>query len=342
MANILSQEEVDALLRGISGGEVETSSDEISDPTGVMIYDLTSQDRIIRGRMPTFEMTNEKFARVFRTTLSGLLRKVITISATSTDMLKFGEFLKVLPVPTSLHLFKMEPLRGTALIVVESKIIFMLVDVIFGGSGKESFKIEGREFTAIENNIIKKIVIAALSDLEKVWAPLLPDMKTAYQRSEVNPQFAHIVSPTDVVVVANFEVEVEYSSGMISMCLPYAMLEPIREKLQAGFQSETMEVDKVWSERFKHSLISSPVDLSVELGSTTLMMRDIVNMKNGDIIPLDQYASEPLKTGGGGRPKIFMFSPAPIKEARPFELSAWRQRTVWRYRELWIKVKSMP
>lgn len=311
MANILSQEEVDALLRGIAGGDVETASDEMLDPTGVMVYDLTSQDRIIRGRMPTFEMTNEKFARVFRTTLSGLLRKVISISATHTDMLKFGEFLKVLPVPTSLHLFKMEPLRGMGLIVVESKIIFMLVDVIFGGSGKESFKIEGREFTAIESNIIKKIVITALADLEKVWAPLI-EIKTAYQRSEVNPQFAHIVSPTDVVVVANFEVEVEYSSGMISMCLPYAMLEPIREKLQAGFQSEQMEVDRAWADRFKKSLISSPVEMAVELGSTSLMMRDVLNMKKGDVIPLDQYATEPLTLSVEGVPK-FSCSPGIYK-----------------------------
>ena len=303
MANILSQEEVDALLRGIAGGDVETATDAVLDPTGVMIYDLTSQDRIIRGRMPTFEMMNEKFARVFRTTLSGLLRKVISISATHTDMLKFGEFLKILPVPTSLHLFKMEPLRGTALIVVESKIIFMLVDVIFGGSGKESFKIEGREFTAIESNIIKKIVIAALADLEKVWQPLA-DIKTSYQRSEVNPQFAHIVSPTDVVVVANFEVEVEYSSGMISMCLPYAMLEPIRERLQAGFQSEQMEVDKVWAERFKKSLVDSSVEMTVELGSTTLPMREVLHMKKGDVIPLDQYATEPLRLAVEGVPKF--------------------------------------
>jgi flagellar motor switch protein FliM len=219
-------------------------------------------------------------------------------------MLKFGEFLKILPVPTSLHLFKMEPLRGTGLIVVESKIIFMLVDVIFGGSGKEAFKIEGREFTAIENNIIKKIVIAALNDLEKVWQPLM-EIKTSYQRSEVNPQFAHIVSPTDVVIVANFEIEVEYSSGMISMCLPYAMLEPIREKLQAGFQSEQMEVDKVWAERFKKSLADSPVDMAVELGTTTLSMRDVLHMKKGDVIPLDQYSTEPLKLSVEGVTKFY-------------------------------------
>jgi flagellar motor switch protein FliM len=205
----------------------------------------------------------------------------------------------------------MEPFRGTALIVVESKIIFMLVDVIFGGSGKESFKIEGREFTAIENNIIKKIVIAALGDLEKVWQPLA-EIKTSYQRSEVNPQFAHIVSPTDVVVVANFEVEVEYSSGMISMCLPYAMLEPIREKLQAGFQSEQMEADNVWSGRFKKSMLDSPVDMSVELGSTSVLMRDVLHLKKGDVIPLDQYATDPLKLAVEGVPK-FLCHPGTYK-----------------------------
>jgi flagellar motor switch protein FliM len=303
LANILSQEEVDALLKGIAGGDVDTTADVLSEPSGMMLYDLTSQERIIRGHMPTFEMMNEKFARLFRTTLSGLLRKVINISTTHTDMVEFGEFLKILSVPTSLHLFKMEPLRGTALIVVESKIIFMLVDVIFGGSGKESFKIEGREFTAIENNIIKKIVIAALADLEKIWHPL-GDIRTSYQRSEVNPQFAHVVSPTEMVIVANFEVEVEYSSGMISICLPYAMLEPIRERLQAGFQSEQMGVDKIWFERFKKGLIDSPVEVSVELGTTTLPMRDVLHMKKGDVIPLDQYVTEPLTLTVEGVPKF--------------------------------------
>ena len=237
MANVLTQEEVDALLRGITGGDIETETDDLFDTSDAITYDLTSQDRIIRGRMPTLEMTNEKFARMFRTTLSALLRKVTSVSAISVDMLKFGEFLKTIPVPTSMHLFKLEPLRGSGLMIVESKIIFMLVDIIFGGDGKSNFKIEGREFTPIENNIIKKVVMSALGDMEKVWQQLI-DLKIAYQRSEINPQFAQLGSPTDVVVVSNFEIEVEYSSGIISLCIPYATLEPIRDKLQAGYQSQ--------------------------------------------------------------------------------------------------------
>jgi flagellar motor switch protein FliM len=230
---------------------------------------------------------------MFRATLSSLLRKVVGVSAISVDMIKFGEFLKTLPVPTSLHLFRMDPMRGNAIIVFESKVIFTLVDIMFGGSGRNPFKIEGREFTAIENNLIKKVVLSALVDLEKSWKALI-DMKVTYQRSEINPQFAQIVPPTDVVVVVNFEVEVEYSTGIISLCVPYATLEPIREKLQAGFQSEQLEVDKAWVNRFRDGLMRSSIDLVAELGRTQINARDVVQLKRGDVIPLNQHAFDPL------------------------------------------------
>jgi len=293
MANILSQEEVDALLRGISGGEIETDVSDLFNPSDIMTYDLTSQDRIIRGRMPTLEMTNEKFVRMFRSTLSSLLRKVTSVSAISTDMVKFGEFLKMIPVPTSMHLFKMEPLRGSALIIVESKIIFMLVDIIFGGSGKNAYKIEGRDFTAIENNIIKKVVLSALGDIEKAWQSLMK-VKTSYLRSETNPQFVQLVPPTDVVIVSNFEIEVEYSSGTISLCIPYSTLEPLRDRLQAGYQSEQLEVDKTWINRFKSDLFASQVNLNAFLGNAQVTTGDVVNLKKGDVIPLDHYVSDPI------------------------------------------------
>jgi len=293
LANILSQEEVDALLRGISGGDIETEVVDLQGPSDVMTYDLTSQDRIIRGRMPTLEMTNEKFARMFRTTLSSLLRKVTSVNAISTDMVKFGEFLKSIPVPTSMHLFKLEPLRGNALIIVESKIIFMLVDIIFGGSGRSAFKIEGREFTAIESNIIKKVILSALGDLEKAWQSLI-GLKINYQRSEINPQFVQLVPPTDVVIVSNFEIEVEYSSGTISVCIPYSTLEPLRDRLQAGYQSEQLEVDKTWINRFKGGLLASKIDLTARLGSTEINAGEVISLKKGDVIPLSQFILDPI------------------------------------------------
>jgi len=290
----LTQEEVDALLRGISGGDIETDVEDIHDPSDVVAYDLTSQDRIIRGRMPTLEMINEKYARLLRTTLSSLLRKVTSVSAISVNMVKFGEFLKTLPVPTSMHLFRMDPLRGASLFVVEAKVIFMLVDILFGGSGRDMFKVEGREFTAIESNIIRRVVLNALADLEKAWRGLI-ELRMEYQRSEVNPQFVYIVSPTDVVVVINFEIEVEYSSGLMTLCIPYATLEPLREKLQAGFQSEQMEVDKGLLERFRRNILQAEVDIVVELGGTQISAGDVVNFQVGDVVPLDQYASDPVR-----------------------------------------------
>lgn len=319
MANILSQEEVDALLRGISGGDIETETSDIHDPSDVITYDLTSQDRIIRGRMPTLEMTNERFARLFRTTLSSLLRKVTIVSAISVDMVKFGEFLKTIPVPTSMHLFKLDPLRGSGLMIVESKIIFMLVDIIFGGTGKNPFKIEGREFTAIENNIIKKVVLSALGDMEKAWSSLI-ELNISYQRSEINPQFAQLVSPTDVVIVSNFEIEVEYSSGIISLCIPYAALEPIREKLQGGYQSENFEIDKTWIKRFTAGLIASKVDLTATLGKMQINTGEVINLRRGDVIPLDRYVTDPLDIYVEGVLK-FRGSPVTFKGNQAIQIS---------------------
>ncbi len=293
MSQILTQEEVDALLKGISDGDVETEPQKEEDSSVAIRYDLTSQDRIIRGRMPTLEMTNEKFARAFRGTLSSLLRKVVSVSALSIDTIKYGDFLKTLPVPTSIHLFRIDPLRGSAIIVVESRVIFTLVDIVFGGTGKDAFKVEGREFTAIESNLIKKVVLSALLDLEKAWKSLL-DIKMTYQRSEVNPQFAHIVPLTDVVVVVNFEIEMDYSSGVMSLCIPYSTLEPIREKLRAGFQGDQLDVDKEWEKRLEGELMASGVDMVVQLGRTHLLTREVRDLKTGDVILLDQYASDPI------------------------------------------------
>ncbi|HPL62839.1 MAG TPA: flagellar motor switch protein FliM [Syntrophales bacterium] len=294
MTNILTQEEVDALLRGISGGEIETEViKEPLDPSEAMPYDLTSQDRIIRGRMPTLEMLNERFVRMFRTSLSSLLRKVVSFSTLSIEMIKFGDFLKTLPVPTSLHVFRMEPLKGSAIFVVESKVIFTLVDVFFGGTGRDPYRVEGRDFSAIENNLIKRVIISALSDLEKAWSALI-GIKMSYQRSETNPQFAQIVPPTDLVILINYEIEMEFSSGGLSLCIPYSTLEPVREKLQAGFQSDTFEVDKVWQTRFKEGLMASKVELQVELGKAEIRAREVVSLQKGDVVILDQFAADPL------------------------------------------------
>ncbi|MCB2184860.1 MAG: flagellar motor switch protein FliM [Deltaproteobacteria bacterium] len=286
MSKILSQEEVDALLKGMSGGEIEVETDTGPDADGIIVYDLTNQDRIIRGRMPTLEIINDRFARVFRTTLSSALRKIVDMTTTSVDLVKFGEFMRSLPVPTSLHIFKMDPLRGHAIIVLESKLVFNLVETFFGGSGMANVKIEGRDFTAIEQQLTRKVVSMALKDMEQAWKPV-HEVTLVYQRTEVNPQFASIVPPTDVVIVVKFELEMEHAAGTVTVCIPYSTIEPIRSKLYAGFQSDQLEVDHEWMRRFREQLKEAEVDFCAELGKAQLMSGDLLRLKKGDVIPLD-------------------------------------------------------
>ncbi|MDR2442836.1 MAG: flagellar motor switch protein FliM [Deltaproteobacteria bacterium] len=306
MAKILTQDEVDALLKGMGGGEVETETDDPVGDSGITSYDLTNQDRIIRGRMPTLEIINDRFARFFRQTMSTALRKVIDISAFSIDMIKFGEFMRALPVPTSLHIFKAEPLRGHAIIVIETKLVFNLVDSFFGGSGRGYIKVEGRDFTPIESRLIVKVIKMALADLERAWNPVHP-LTLSYVRGETNPQFASVVAPTEVVLVVKFEVELEQSVGTLIICLPYSTIEPIRSKLYAGFQSDQLEVDTAWITRFIGRVREAEVNLKVELGRTTVTAEELLRLSEGDVIMLNHDVKEPLEVCVEGVPKFKVF-----------------------------------
>ena len=307
MAKILSQDEVDALLKGMGGNDLETETDDSGSGGGINSYDLTSQDRIIRGRMPTLEIINDRFARFFRQSMSTALRKVIDISAFSIDMIKFGEFMRSLPVPTSLHIFKAEPLRGHALMVIESKLVFNLVDSFFGGRGRGYIKVEGRDFTPIEARLLCKVIKMALDDLEKAWSPVHP-LVLSYVRGETNPQFASVVSPTEVVIVIKFEVELEQTVGTLVVCLPYSTIEPIRSKLYAGFQSDQLEVDTAWINRFIERVREAEVNITVELGRTMITGEDIMNLTVGDVIMLKHDVREPLEVKVEGVPKFKVFA----------------------------------
>jgi flagellar motor switch protein FliM len=307
MEKILSQDEVDALLRGISDGEIEAEKEHVDDSEPIRNYDLTSQDRIIRGRLPTLEIINDRFARLFRTSMSAAMRKVIDVTVTQTEMIKFGEFIRTLPVPTSLHILRMEPLRGHALLVAESRLIFNLVDSFFGGTGKSNVKIEGRDFTAIEHRVIQKVVKMVLKDLEQSWKPVIP-VSFQFTRSEINPQFATIVPPTEVVIVIRFDLELDQLIGKITLCLPYSTIEPIRSKLYARYQSEQLEVDMGWMNRVRRQLSDVAVELVVELGKSNLKGRDLLQIAVGDTIILDQDINQPLTVKVEGVTKYKAFA----------------------------------
>jgi flagellar motor switch protein FliM len=295
MSQILSQEEVDVLLKGVSEGDIETEQEGIPDASAIQAYDLTIQDRGgIREKMPSLVMINENFARMFRATLSSLLKKIVDVNILSMDMAKYGEFIKAIPVPASLHVFKMDPLRGNLVFIVESQVIFTLVDIMFGGSGRKVFKIEGRNFTSIENNLIKRVILSALSDLKKAWKPVM-DLDVVYLKSEVSHQlFAQIMIPTDIAVIVRFEIDMEFSSGIMTLCIPYTILEPIKRKLQINYQNELLGSDKEWATGVEENLKLSKLNLTVELGRTELTGKEIINLKVGNIIPLDHYCDDVL------------------------------------------------
>ncbi len=318
MSKILEQDEVDALLRGLSGAELEEEPDlPEDDDSGIISFDLANQDRIIRGRMPVLEIVNDRFARLATNSLANTMRKRVDINPISIDMSKFGDFMRSLPVPTSISIFKMDPLRGNAILVVDSRLVFALVESFFGGASSQP-KVEGRDFTPIEQAIVNRVVKIALSNMEDSWKPV-HDVHVEMIRSEVNPQFAAIVPPSDVVIVITFEVELENAIGSLICCLPYATMEPIRSKLHASFQSERLEIDHIWINRFKERLMETPVEMLVRMGTTSITGRQLLNLEKGDIIMLDTDEDDFLEAEIEGVKK-FHGIPGRIKGNKAFQI----------------------
>lgn len=284
--DLLSQEEIDALLHGVSGGDVETGGDDGLDDGETRSYDFAVEDRIVRGRLPTLEMINERFARHFRISLFNLLRRSAEIAVSGVQMMKFSEYVHSLYVPTSLNLVKMAPLRGTSLFVLDPKLVFILVDNFFGGDGRFHAKIEGREFTATELRIVQVVLADIFKNLHEAWQPVM-DINFEFINSEVNPQFANIVSPTEVVVVTTFSIELDGGGGDLHITMPYSMIEPIRELLDTGLQSDRSEIDTRWITSLKQEVKSAEIEISCILTETELNLQEILDMKVGDIIPID-------------------------------------------------------
>jgi flagellar motor switch protein FliM len=281
--DVLSQDEIDALLHGVDSGAVKT---EDAVPDGqARNYDFANQVRIVRGRMPTLEMINERFARLFRTSLFNMLRRGPEVAVAPIKMQKFSEYVHSLHVPTSLNLVKILPLRGTGLVVLDPKFVFAVVDNFFGGNGRFA-KIEGREFTATESRVINMLLKHVFADMKEAWSHIAR-LDIEYLNSEINPHFANIVSPTEIVVVTSFHIELDGGGGDVHITMPYAMLEPMRELLHAGVASDRVEHDERWMMALKEEIEDAEVELSTMLGRGRITMQQLVDMKPGDIIPCD-------------------------------------------------------
>lgn len=284
--DLLSQDEIDALLHGVDDGDVETADEEASeDEDGVRAYDLASHERIVRGRMPTLEMINERFARHTRISLFNLLRRTADVTVGGVQVMKYGDYIHTLYVPTSMNLVKVSPLRGTGLFIMDARLVFKLVDQFFGGDGRHA-KIEGREFTPTESRLVNKTLMQLFADLEEAWRPVL-DIRFELVGSEVNPAMANIVNPTEVVVVSTFQVDLEGGTGELHVTLPYSMLEPIREVLVSGYQNTEDHQDERWRTAMNRDVMLAPLDLSLVVAERDMTLRDVMELEAGDIIPVD-------------------------------------------------------
>jgi flagellar motor switch protein FliM len=287
VSDLLSQDEIDALLHGVDDVEEEDIVEEDTErKDGSSDYDFSSQDRIVRGRMPTLEMVNERFARHMRISLFNMMRRTAEVSINGIQMIKFGEYIHTLFVPTSLNMVRFRPLKGTGLITMEARLVFILVDNFFGGDGRYHAKIEGREFTPTERRIIQMLLKLIFEDYKEAWSPVM-DVSFEYLDSEVNPSMANIVSPTEVVVISSFHIELDGGGGDFHVALPYSMLEPIRELLDAGVQSDKEDTDMRWSKALRDEIMDVSVNISTKFLEIDLPLSQVMELQAGDIIPIE-------------------------------------------------------
>ena len=302
--DLLSQDEIDALLHGVDDGLVQT--DNAAEPGSVKSYDLTSQDRIVRGRMPTLEMINERFARYTRISMFNMLRRSADVAVGGVQVMKFGEYVHSLYVPTSLNLVKIKPLRGTALFILDAKLVFKLVDNFFGGDGRHA-KIEGREFTPTELRVVRMVLEQAFVDLKEAWQAIM-EVNFEYINSEVNPAMANIVGPSEAIVVSTFHIELDGGGGDLHVTMPYSMIEPVREMLDAGFQSDLDDQDERWVNALRQDVLDVDVPIGATVARRQLRLRDILHMQPGDIIPVEMPDEMIMRANGVPAFKVKMGS----------------------------------
>jgi flagellar motor switch protein FliM len=293
---VLSQDEVDALLQGITG-ESQKLDQEEGQAGGLRNYDLASQERIVRGRMPTMEIINERFARNIRVGLFNFLRKSPEVSIGSIKVQKFSAFLREIVVPTNFNIVSVRPLRGSGLIVCDPTLVFAVIDALFGGAGKYHTRIEGRDFSATEQRIIQRLVEVVTTEYSNAWIGVYP-LELEYQRSEMQPQFANIATPSEVVVTTSFTLEIGDTVGTIHFCIPYATLEPIRDVLYSSVQGDSNEPDRRWVKLMKTQIQAAHVELVAELGHAPATVEQLLAFKPGDFIELDLKPGIEAKVAG--------------------------------------------
>ena len=293
---ILSQDEVDALLQGITG-ESQKLEPEQAPEGAVREYDLASQERIVRGRMPTMEIVNERFARNIRIGLFNFIRKSPEVALSGIKVQKYSAFLREIVVPTNFNIVSIKPLRGSGLIVCDPALVFAVIDSLFGGAGKFHTRIEGRDFSPTEQRIIGRLVDVVIAEYGRAWQGVFP-LALEYQRSEMQPQFANIATPSEIVVASSFTLEIGETTGTLHFCIPYSTLEPIRDVLYTSVQGDSNEPDRRWVNLLEQQIQAAEVELVAELATAPATVEQLLALKPGDFIELDLEPAIQAKVDG--------------------------------------------
>lgn len=283
----LSQDEVDALLQGVTGDAVDTTQAPapVSAPSGPPAYNFSTDERIVRNRMQTLEIINERFSRQLRSSLLTYMRRNADISVGQIQVMKYGDFIRNLPVPSNINLMQMKPLRGTALFVFDPKLVFLVVDNLFGSDGRYHVRVEGRDFTLTEQRIIKHLLNLTLESYGSSWAPVYP-LEFEYVRSEMHARLANIVTPNEMVINTTFMIEFGPVGGSLNVCIPYSMIEPIRSLLSNPMQDE-VEVDKRWIRQLAGEVQSADVELKVHFLNIKSSIGQLLKLQVGDVLPVE-------------------------------------------------------
>lgn len=293
---ILSQDEVDALLQGITGESQKLEAEDVPSG-GIRNYDIASQERIVRGRMPTMEIISERFARNIRIGLFNFIRKSPEVSIGGIKVQKYSAFLREIVVPTNFNIVSVKPLRGSGLIVCDPTLVFAVIDALFGGAGKYHTRIEGRDFSPTEQRIITRLVEVITTEYQKAWQGIYP-LELEYQRSEMQPQFVNIATPSEIMVATSFTLEIGDSTGTIHFCIPYSTLEPIRDVLYSTMQGDSAEPDRRWVNLLKEQIKAADVELVAELATAPATVEQLLSFKVGDFIELDLQPGIEAKISG--------------------------------------------
>ena len=295
MSQVLSQEEIDALLKGIADGEVAVEPEEAPAPPDLEVrpFDLVKMARSKKEELPALQFVYDRFAKALTSALTVFIEREVDVSVTGVQNIEYRELTKSLPVPTNINLITTENLRGFFVLTVDAKLIFSVLETIFGGSRLSAPRIEGREFTKIEMKVVKKLMDVLLVELEKAWAPVY-DVRCKYSRSEMNPNYLTVIGPEEVVSLCDMTVTVDDMQSWMKVCVPYGVLEPIRNVLVMAPSREEREIKQRWEKQLKGKILDVPVEVTAVLGRKRISVRDFVTIKEGTVIMVDRYANDPI------------------------------------------------